>query len=146
MKFDDAISFVLKWEGGYINDPLDPGGETNFGISKRAFPSVDIKHLTKDLAKVIYKIHFWDAYSCERLASPLCVVAFDSFVQHNPKLVRQFIDASLPNYWKNILALRRIYYLGLIKKNPALGRFRKGWFNRMNDLSKYCSILEGMEK
>ena len=35
--FDAAVSYVLKWEGGYSNDPDDPGGETNFGISKRAY-------------------------------------------------------------------------------------------------------------
>ena len=45
--FDEIISVVLHHEGGYVNDPKDPGGETNYGISKRAYPDVDIKNLTE---------------------------------------------------------------------------------------------------
>ena len=46
--FDDIIEVVLHHEGGYVNDPKDPGGETNFGIAKRSHPDVDIKNLTKE--------------------------------------------------------------------------------------------------
>jgi lysozyme family protein len=46
-KFDQIIDKVLKHEGGYVNDPNDPGGETNYGISKRAYPDVDIKNSNK---------------------------------------------------------------------------------------------------
>ncbi|KKK60142.1 hypothetical protein LCGC14_3027340, partial [marine sediment metagenome] len=48
--FEKAIPIVLKHEGGYVHDKLDPGGETNFGISKRAYPMVDIKNLTQEQA------------------------------------------------------------------------------------------------
>ena len=48
MTFEEAVKSVLKHEGGYVNDPKDPGGETNFGISKRAFPDLDIKNLTEE--------------------------------------------------------------------------------------------------
>jgi len=50
-KFDEIIEVVLEHEGGYVNDPDDPGGETNFGIAKRSHPDVDIKNLTKEGAK-----------------------------------------------------------------------------------------------
>ena len=46
--FNDIIEVVLHHEGGYVNDPKDPGGETNFGIAKRSHPDVDIKNLTKE--------------------------------------------------------------------------------------------------
>ena len=52
-KFDDIIEIVLEHEGGYVNDPKDPGGETNFGVAKRSHPDVDIKNLTKEVAKEI---------------------------------------------------------------------------------------------
>uniref|UniRef100_UPI0039E582BF glycosyl hydrolase 108 family protein n=1 Tax=Klebsiella pneumoniae TaxID=573 RepID=UPI0039E582BF len=58
--FDDLIGRVLGHEGGYVNDPRDPGGETQFGISKRAYPNVDIKGLTRETAISIYKRDFWD--------------------------------------------------------------------------------------
>jgi lysozyme family protein len=58
-QFDDIIEVVLEHEGGYVNDPQDPGGETNFGVAKRSHPDVDIKNLTKDGAKEIYYQDYW---------------------------------------------------------------------------------------
>ena len=52
--FEEIIESVLKHEGGYVNDPHDRGGETNFGITKKFYPNVDIKNLTKEQAKKIY--------------------------------------------------------------------------------------------
>jgi len=49
-RFDDAFDWILQAEGGYVNDHYDPGGETKYGISKRAFPHLDIKNLTKKKA------------------------------------------------------------------------------------------------
>lgn len=58
--FDTAFTRLLGHEGGYVNHPADPGGETNWGISKRSYPAVDIKNLTRDQAKAIYRRDFWD--------------------------------------------------------------------------------------
>lgn len=60
MNFDDAFTRLLGHEGGYSNNPKDPGGETNWGISKRSYPDVDIKNLTIDQAKAIYLRDFWN--------------------------------------------------------------------------------------
>lgn len=59
LTFDIAFDRLLGHEGGYVNDPRDPGGETNWGISKRSYPNVDIKNLTRDGAKAIYLADFW---------------------------------------------------------------------------------------
>ena len=58
--FDEIIQITLEHEGGYVHDPTDLGGETNFGIAKRFYPDVDIKNLTEDGAKEIYKRDYWD--------------------------------------------------------------------------------------
>lgn len=58
--FDTAVKTVLSHEGGYVNDINDPGGETNFGISKRQYPNLDIKNLTQAEAINIYKQDYWD--------------------------------------------------------------------------------------
>ncbi|OXE36892.1 MAG: hypothetical protein CGW95_04725, partial [Phenylobacterium zucineum] len=55
MTFDQAFEVLIGHEGGYTNNPQDPGGETKFGISKRAYPDQDIANLTLDAAKAIYK-------------------------------------------------------------------------------------------
>jgi lysozyme family protein len=60
MTFDQAFDRLISHEGGYSNDPDDPGKETKFGISKRSYPDVDIANLTLEAAKVIYQRDFWD--------------------------------------------------------------------------------------
>lgn len=80
--FDQAVGFVLREriEGGYVNDARDPGGETNFGISKRAHPGVNIRDLTRDQAIAIYREKYWDANSCDELPAKVAVAMFDAAV------------------------------------------------------------------
>lgn len=80
--FDDYIDRVLSHEGGYVNDPRDPGGETKFGIAKRSYPNVDIKNLTRDGAKAIYKADFWDRAQCDKLPASFSFQALDAAVNH----------------------------------------------------------------
>lgn len=54
-----ALIKLFGVEGGYVNDPDDAGGETKYGISKRSYPTLDIKGLTLDQAAVIYERDFW---------------------------------------------------------------------------------------
>ena len=78
--YDQAFSQVISIEGGYSNDPKDPGGETQFGISKRSYPDVDIKALTLDGAKAIYKRDYWDKIKGDQLPYPLNMFMFDAAV------------------------------------------------------------------
>lgn len=65
--FDAAFGIVVGIEAGYVNDPVDPGGETKYGISKRAHPNLEIKTLTLDQAKGIYFEEYWTPLGCEVL-------------------------------------------------------------------------------
>lgn len=88
--FDDAINIVLKNEGGYVNNPFDPGGPTKYGISRRFLNSdyidselkkridinkdnfidaEDIKSLKEEDASYIYKKYWWDKYKYENIDS-----------------------------------------------------------------------------
>lgn len=80
MNFENALKIVLNWEGGYVNDPHDPGGETKFGISKKSYPSVDIKSLTLESASEIYKKDYWLKCRCDDLPIPVAVLVFDTAV------------------------------------------------------------------
>src|SRR5690242_799773 len=81
-RFDDAIDDVLDNEGGLSNDPLDSGGFTNFGISQRTYPDVDVKNLTRDGAEAIYQRDYWhfDGIGSQRVATKL----FDACVNLGP--------------------------------------------------------------
>ena len=79
-RFLEFIPFIFKWEGGYDNDPDDPGGETKFGIDKRSHPDVDIRNLTREGATGIYWRDYWERNACERMLSPLGEVFFNCCV------------------------------------------------------------------
>ena len=67
--FDAAARKTIQIEGGYVNDPDDPGGETKFGISKRQYPKLDIRRLTKPQARAIYHRDYWLPMGCDQIAS-----------------------------------------------------------------------------
>ena len=78
--FHRAVQIVLEHEGGYSDNRDDPGGETNFGISKRSYPHLDIKNLTKKDAVDIYRRDFWDACRCDDINWPLNLYLLDCAV------------------------------------------------------------------
>lgn len=80
MTFDESFDTLIGHEGGYSNDPRDPGGETKFGISKRAYPDVNIATLTLDDARAIYKRDYWDRAMCDHLPEAVAFQVFDTAV------------------------------------------------------------------
>lgn len=80
MNFDEAFEILIGHEGGYVNNPADPGGETRFGISKRSYPEIDIKGLTLNQAKFIYRRDYWDKAGCPDLPPALAFDVFDGAV------------------------------------------------------------------
>jgi lysozyme family protein len=85
MNFDKAFQTVIGHEGNYVNHPDDPGGETKFGISKRAYPNLDIKNLTLDQAKEIYQKDYWTACRCDEMPEPVKYPLFDGAVNSGVK-------------------------------------------------------------
>jgi lysozyme family protein len=95
--FARCFAFTLGAEGGYSNNPADPGnwtggaighGElhgTKFGISAAAYPKIDIANLTQDAAQQIYKKDYWAALHGDELPLPIALVAFDAVVNAGPR-------------------------------------------------------------
>lgn len=96
--FDACLAKVLEHEGGYVNDPRDAGGETNFGISKRSYPKEDIRGMTRTRAAEIYRRDYWSAVRGDELPAGLDLVAFDaavnSGVSRGAKWVQSAVGAS----------------------------------------------------
>lgn len=92
-RFEDAIDFVLENEGGLSNDPQDFGGLTNYGISKRMYPDIDIKNLTRIEAEAIYERDYWryDAINSQRIATKL----FDAHVNMGPVKATRLMQLTL---------------------------------------------------
>ena len=134
-QFRKAMKFTEKWEGGYVNDPVDPGGETKYGISKRAYPKVDIKNLTLDKAYEIYYRDYWLPCGCDNYDAGLACSVFDAAVNCGVKRALGWLEVAHSAEAFNLM--RERYYTKLVEKRPTLGKFSKGWMNRLNTLRKY---------
>lgn len=152
IEFDDIIEVVLEHEGGYVNDPKDPGGETKYGISKRSYPDEDIKNLTRQRAIEIYYQDYWYKNKVDKVPSQLRHIYFDMAVNMgrgravkilqetaNGKGANIKVDGGLgPNTLKAIsnVELERVrayrikYYADLVTRKPDLEKFYFGWFRR----------------
>jgi lysozyme family protein len=93
--FDHAFMIVIGHEGGYVDNPADPGGETKYGVSKRSYPDVDIKKLTLDGAKSIYKEDYWDRVRGDELPSPIGLSLFDAAVNAGVKQATKWLQRAL---------------------------------------------------
>lgn len=151
--FDRVIVFTLDNEGGYCNNPSDPGGETNFGITKKSYPFLDIKNLTKKEATDIYKRDYWDPYEFDEINDFfVCRKFFDMSVNmgysKSAKLLQKAqgklnVDGiigpvslekincdnqnDLLARYKSCLAK---YYKDLASASPSLEKFLNGWIRR----------------
>ena len=134
-QFQICLPFIFEEEGGYVNDPVDPGGETKYGISKRAFPELNIKDLTKEQAAITYYRNYW-LRGASGLQWPLNLVMFDCSVNQGTGRSREFLKISKED-WKKFIELRREHYLKLVEKSPRLNRFIRGWLGRLNRLRKF---------
>lgn len=94
--FDKAFQHVIGIEGGYVNDPTDRGGETKYGISKRAYPHLDIKNLSLEKAKKIYYRDYWKKSGAEKaLIYKLAEELFDTGVNMGTGIARKFLQEAL---------------------------------------------------
>lgn len=146
--FDRAFELVVGHEGGYVNNPADPGGETKFGISKRSYPNEDIAGMTLDRAKQIYRIDFWDRLRCGDMPRSLSFSVFDCGVncgvtraaEFLQKLLRVTVDAQIGPLTLEAVsqangallaakfnAMRLQYHASL----PSFKDFGKGWCRRV---------------
>lgn len=125
--FDRSIRFVLRWEGGYANNPADPGGETNFGISKRSYPDVDIKNLTQQQAIEIYRRDYWPIASTYEW--PLCLAVFDLAVNGGAGRAQQAISEVGTDFLA-LMAWRVQWYTTL----DGWTTFGRAWIARCADL------------
>lgn len=155
--FEKSITVVLLHEGGWVNNPKDPGGETKYGITKRSYPHLDIKTLTKSKAKAIYKKDFWAPFNYDQIENDdVATKIFDTSVNmgskrafrfaqlamnhlghklkvdgiFGPKSVATINATSSEAFLKAFRAIQSDYYRRLVAARPTLGVFLRGWLNR----------------
>jgi len=154
--WQNAIDFVLSYEGGFVDNPADPGGATNWGISARSYPKLDIKNLTKEEAQEIYRCDYWNAVHGDELPGPLAMVAFDAAVNQGAGTAKRMLQVALdvttdgiigPRTIKaahdrgldavvRLLTERAVWYHQIMRDNPALSIFAHNWYFRLFKLAR----------
>ena len=155
MSFYQEIKKVIEREGGsrYTNDPVDPGGETKYGVSKKAYPDLDIKNLTMGGAVAIYKDDYWIPAKVESLPEKLQGQYFDIVVNQGQtkavrilqracngknkdkikidgKIGKNTIKATLNLEPDRLRAYRLMEYARLVLSRPKLEKYYYGWVRR----------------
>ena len=152
-RFDEVFARVIGHEGGHVDDKSDPGGETKFGISKRAYPDEDIKALTIERAKALYRRDYWDKIRGDELAPAIDEFTFDFAVNSGVRTASESLQGAVGALRdgrigpKTIAALKQRKQRDVIRlmfvdramvfalnQNDRL--YGRGWFARLFDVTE----------
>jgi lysozyme family protein len=167
---DNSMTFVMRWEGGFIDHPNDPGGPTNRGVTQKVYddwrarkglPMRGVQLIDEDEVHSIYGSNYWLPPRCDLLDTPLDLVQFDTAVNMGVGRAVRFLQASVgcgvdgdfgPGTERAVMNCdvgtvlaaycnrREKFYRDLAQKNPKFGVFFKGWMNRLDALRKEIGL------
>ena len=147
-----CINVILESEGGFVDDPQDFGGKTNFGLSQRSYPDIDIETLTKETAIEIYYKDYWIPMNVQIIPiDELTLHVFDHGVNAGSKIAIRLlqrligvsddgyigeitlkgIDAYIGDIVGEYIKRRKLFYVTLVQNKPELRKFLKGWLARV---------------
>lgn len=145
---------------GYVNDPLDRGGETKFGVAKNANMDLNITGLTWSQAKAVYFARYWVAGKCDQLPSRLAVLHFDGCVNHGVIRANKFLQTALGVTADGIIGpvtiakakaanemeilgsicnQREQFYRSIVKSNPPQAKYLTGWLRRISEMRAFVT-------
>jgi len=102
--FQKALKLVLKYEGGYVNDPDDPGGPTNKGVTQKVYDKYrrgqhkavkSVRDIPQEEVEDIYFKNYWLKGKCNKLPDKIAVVHFDTCVNTGIKQASKFLQRSV---------------------------------------------------
>jgi lysozyme family protein len=141
--------------GAYTNDPHDAGGETKWGISKRAHPQLNIKALTYSQAVDIYKTQYWNDLYDYILSDMLAFKLFDMGILMGPKKAIKYLQECVPhtiakdgtfgvitltavnnvkpdNLYDSYIQRLEKHFNRIVLFKPTNRKFLTGWLRRLN--------------
>lgn len=149
--FNKWFKHLMEDEGGYVNDPQDPGGETKYGVSKRAYPNLVINSVTLEQAADIAKQDYWDKFPYLQDSMLKCLVAdtaFNSGTERAEKLLQEALGVGVDGqvgpqtlaalemqlaaygdlYVATAFSMHRLLFFADLK---TFQRFGRGWSRRV---------------
>lgn len=123
MTFDDAFEKLIGYEGGYVNDPADPGGETRFGISRRSYPAEDIAGMTLERAKAIYLRDYWGPAGCDAVPDGARFDLFDTAVNSGTRTAVKLLQRAVGEVDDGMLGPRTLAAVSSMPAPRLVARF-----------------------
>ena len=161
--WQSSLEEILHHEGGYVNHPRDPGGETNLGVTKRVYEEwggeKDMRDLTREDVEPIYKQNYWDVVKGDQLPAGLDLCVFDFGVNAGPGRAAKYLQrmigttvdggigpntlAKLDEFIKNntLTETIRLYQDERQDYYESLSTFKtfgKGWTRRVNETTEFA--------
>jgi lysozyme family protein len=143
MNFDIAFERLIGHEGGYVDHPSDPGGETKYGISKRSYPGEDIKNMTLERAKLIYRRDFWGPAGCDAVPSGIKFDLFDTAVNSGVRTAVRLLQRAVGETPDGILGPRTLAAVQSMEPARLIARFNGHRLDFMNDLPTWPAFGRG---
>ena len=161
LTFIQIFNRLIGHEGGYVNDPRDPGVETNWGITKRTAQANgyqgSMRAMTREQAYKIYYSAFWLRYQCDKMPEAVAYQFFDAAVNHGlgnaSRMLQRAVgvvdDGVIGNM--TIAAIKKMAISDVIMRLNAerlefycklstFTTFGKGWVRRVAGNLKYGAI------
>ena len=164
--FQKSLELMLKSEGGFSNDPHDPGGMTNLGVTRRAWEAYvqrqvnedEMRGLTPEIVAPFYKARYWNPCKCDELPLGVDYAVFDFAVNAGvsrasktmqsalgtaadgivgPATIGVAVNADPDHFLEKFSAAKEQFYRGL----PTFKHFGKGWLRRVSEVKQKA---EGM--
>ena len=146
--FLKALAFVLKWEGGYVNNPNDKGGATNKGITQNTYNAWlrskgsalrDVKQIADREVEQIYYNNYWLKAGCDKMTPVFAILCFDTAVNMGVSRINEFLKAAEWKSPEKFMIARINKYVEFAKVGNQKV-FLQGWLNRAMDLCKFVSL------
>lgn len=147
MDFDTAFERLIGHEGGLVDHPADPGGLTKYGISQRRYPGEDIRGMTLERARLLYRRDFWGQSGCDAVPDCIKFMMFDAGVNSSPATAIRLLQRTVGTTEDGILGPITLtaagsmhparlvshlsaHYLLFLTDLPTWPAFGKGWTRR----------------
>jgi lysozyme family protein len=160
---------ILKWEGGYVNNPFDKGGATNMGVTLAAWQHLghptateeDIKSLTHDDFKIVLR-QYWNQWQADRIENqsiaeilvdwvwgsgiwgikiPQQILGVVADGQVGNKTIEALNAVNPAEFYAKIFQARKEFLAHIVAHNQSQSIFLKGWLNRLNDYQFEETVL-----
>jgi lysozyme family protein len=150
-RFDDCLTLVLKHEGGFSNNPKDPGGMTNLGVTKKNWDAWinrtsnenEFRLLTKADVSDFYHSLFWKPVRGDELPAGVDYVVFDCAVNSGPARAIKILQSTLGVRVDGVIGQQTLDVVNLQPSEGVIRDYTTARLEFLKDLNSFDTFGAG---